>query len=199
MIAAAHLARWQSALPFWLSFLLLPLIWSAALFGGWAVLLPPLVTWYLFAALDGVLGLNLENADPMTPEEDLDWYRRLTSAWVPLQFISLFGLIYYVSGTSHLSGLEKFGVFFGVGVVTGTIGINYSHELMHQRNRLERNLADLAAGTGELCRALRADPQTSGRGEIRACAPASFLECRPQGLKLAADQPATPFGSSLSP
>ena len=143
MIDADILPRWQSALPFWLSFLLLPLIWMAALFGGWIILLPPLVTWYLFAVLDGILGLNLENADPATPEDDLDWYRRLTTAWVPLQFLTLFGLIWYVSDASHLSGLEKFGVFFGTGVITGTIGINYSHELMHQRNRLERNLADL--------------------------------------------------------
>lgn len=143
MIAAETLPRWQSALPFWLSFLLLPLVWLAALFGGWLILLPPLVTWYLFAALDGLLGLNLENADPTTPEEDLLWYRRLTTAWVPLQFVTLFGLIWVVSDASHLSGLEKFGVFFGVGVVTGTIGINYSHELMHQRNHLERGLADI--------------------------------------------------------
>lgn len=142
MIDADILPRWQSALPFWLSFLLLPLIWMAALFGGWIILLPPLVTWYLFAVLDGILGLNLENADPATPEDHLDWYRRLTTAWAPLQFLTLFGLIWYVSDASHLSGLEKFGVFFGTGVITGTIGINYSHELMHQRNRLERNLAD---------------------------------------------------------
>ncbi|MCD9147260.1 alkane 1-monooxygenase [Pseudophaeobacter flagellatus] len=143
MIAANRLTRWQSALPFWLSMLLLPLIWLAALFGGWTILLPPLVTWYLFAVLDGFFGLNLENADPMTDEDDLRWYRWLTTAWVPLQFACLFGLIWYVTHSSHLSGLEKFGVFFGVGVVTGTIGINYSHELMHQRSRLERILADL--------------------------------------------------------
>lgn len=142
MIAANALSRWQSALPFWLSLLLLPLVWFAAIQGGWAVLLPPLVTWYLFAALDGIFGLNLENADPQTSDDDLFWYRLLTSAWVPLQFLTLFGLIAYVSHSTHLNGFEKFGVFFGVGVVTGTIGINYSHELMHQRNRLERWLGD---------------------------------------------------------
>ena len=38
----------------------------------------------------------------------------------------------------HLSTLERIGLFFGVGVITGTIGINYSHELMHQKNQLER-------------------------------------------------------------
>ncbi|MGB0913516.1 MAG: alkane 1-monooxygenase, partial [Phaeobacter italicus] len=68
MIAPDKLRSWQTALPFWLSFLLVPLLVVSALFGGWLILLPPLATWYLFAALDGVFGLNTENADPMTPD-----------------------------------------------------------------------------------------------------------------------------------
>jgi alkane 1-monooxygenase len=62
--------------------------------------------------------------------------------WVPAQFISLFGLIWYATGAAHLATFERIALFFGVGVITGTIGINYSHELMHQRNRTERFLAD---------------------------------------------------------
>ncbi|AVO37409.1 alkane 1-monooxygenase [Pukyongiella litopenaei] len=143
MIAPETLSRWQSALPFWVSLLLLPLVWIGACAGGWTVLLAPLATWYLFAALDGVFGLNLENADPQTPDDDLRWYSTLTMIWVPVQALSLFGLIWYVTHTGHLSVLEKVMVFFGMGVLTGTIGINYSHELMHQRSRLERWLADL--------------------------------------------------------
>lgn len=122
--------------------MLVPLAWVSAILGGWAVLLLPLVTWYLFAVLDGLIGLDLENADPDTPEDDLGWYRMLTILWVPVQFMTLFGLIFYVSGADHLSVPEKLMVFFGVGVLTGTIGINYSHELMHQSSRLERFLAD---------------------------------------------------------
>ena len=64
-------------------------------------------------------------------------------AGCPLQFLSLFGLIAYVPGADHLNGWETFGVFFGCGVMTGTIGINYAHELMHQRNATERWLGDL--------------------------------------------------------
>ncbi len=143
MIAPETLARWQSAAPFWMSFLLVPLVWTGAVLGSWWILLTPLSTWYLFAALDGLLGLNLEDADPETEEEDLKWYNALTIVWVPVQFLSLFGLIAYVSGAEHLSGLEKFGVFFGVGVMTGTVGINYSHELMHQSSRAERWLGDI--------------------------------------------------------
>ncbi|MCF6431018.1 alkane 1-monooxygenase [Leisingera sp. MMG026] len=143
MIAPETLARWQSALPFWMSFLLLPLVWVAALQGGWTLILPPLVTWHLFAMLDGAFGLNLENADPETPDRDLTWYKALTAAWVPLQFVTLFGLIWYVSGADHLSAFGKFAVFFGVGVVTGAVGITYSHELMHQSSRVERWLGDI--------------------------------------------------------
>jgi len=143
MIAPQTLARWQSALPFWMSFLLLPLVWIGAFYGGWTVLLAPLVTWYLFAALDGIFGLNTNNANPLTPDEDLFWYRALTSVWVPLQFVTLYGLIWYVTRADHLIGFEKFGVFFGVGVLTGTVGITYSHELMHQKNKLERGLGDI--------------------------------------------------------
>lgn len=143
MIPPETLSRWQSAAPFWMSFLLVPLVWTGAVLGSWWILLTPLATWYLFAGLDGLLGLNLENADPETEEEDLQFYSALTMAWVPVQFLSLFGLVAYVSSAGHLSGLEKFGVFFGAGVMTGTVGINYSHELMHQSSRLERWLGDI--------------------------------------------------------
>lgn len=143
MIPSATLKRWQTALPFWISFLLIPIAWISAISGGWTVLLLPLASWYVFAGLDALTELDLENADPQTSEADLTWYNALTIVWVPAQFVTLFGLIWYVSDADHLSVLEKLMVFFGVGVITGTIGINYSHELMHQRSRLERVLADL--------------------------------------------------------
>jgi alkane 1-monooxygenase len=137
------LARLGRALPFWMSLGLVPLIWTAALLGGWTIALIPLVTWFLFSALDAVVGLNLDNADPETAEEDLFWYRLVTLIWVPAQVLTLFGLLWYVPQAEHLSTSERIFLFFGVGVVTGTVGINYSHELMHQRNRLERWLADI--------------------------------------------------------
>lgn len=143
MVSSEQLARWQSALPFWMSFLLVPLVWFGAVQGGWTVLLVPLVTWYLFAALDSVFGLNLDNADLEASEDDLFWYRILTILWAPIQFVTLFGLIWYATHTDHLSTLAMIGLFFGVGVITGTVGINYSHELMHQKGRLERWLGDI--------------------------------------------------------
>ncbi len=143
MIPAAHVARFTAALPFFLSFLLIPLVWIGAVRGGAWVLLTPLATWYLFSAIDILTGLNTQNADLDTTEGQLFWYKLLTQLWVPVQFLTLFGLIWYVSRADHLNGWEMFGVMFGTGVMTGTVGIVYSHELLHQRNRFERWLGDI--------------------------------------------------------
>ena len=142
-IPADHLTRISRALPFWLSLTLIPVAWLGAVQGGWTVVLLPIITWYFFTLLDALLGLNTENADPQTEEGKLTWYRAITLIWAPIQFVTLFGLIWYVTHTGHLSSLEKIVLFFGVGVITGTVGINYSHELMHQKNKTERGLADL--------------------------------------------------------
>ena len=45
MTSPEQISRWQSAAPFAVSFLLVPLIWYSALHGGWAVLLTPVATW----------------------------------------------------------------------------------------------------------------------------------------------------------
>jgi alkane 1-monooxygenase len=143
MIATQTLSRWQAALPYWVSFLLIPLIWATAFAGGWWVLLIPLSTWWAFAVLDRLTGLNLQNANPETPDDALHWYILLTKLWAPVQFLTLFGLIWYATHSDHLSSWSKIGLFFGMGVISGTIGINYSHELMHQKSRSERWLGDL--------------------------------------------------------
>ncbi|MEM8579553.1 MAG: alkane 1-monooxygenase [Pseudomonadota bacterium] len=142
IIEAQELRKASRALPFAMSLLLLPLAWVSAIYGGWTVVLLPVVTWYLFSALDLAVGLDEDNGDLGATEDDLFWYRAITMAWAPLQFITLFGLIAYVAPATHLSTAEKLAVFFGVGVITGTVGINYSHELMHQKDKVERWMAD---------------------------------------------------------
>lgn len=141
-IPAAELSKLTRALPFAISLALIPLAWVGAFYGGWTVVLLPLVTWYMFSFLDAAIGLNTENGDLDATDDDLFWYSAITIAWVPLQFLTLFGMIWYVAPAEHLSSLEKVVLFFGVGVITGTVGINYSHELMHQKNKLERFMGD---------------------------------------------------------
>lgn len=133
----------RRALPFWLSLGMVPLAILAARVGGWTLILLPFYSWVIVTGLDLLLGRNEDQPDTETPETDLFWYRLITLIWFPIQFVTLFSLIYYVTHSDHLSTLEAIGLFFGVGVFSGTIGIVYAHELMHQKNRMERWLADL--------------------------------------------------------
>ncbi|WP_439104546.1 alkane 1-monooxygenase [Celeribacter marinus] len=133
----------RNAVPFWLSLGIVPLLWIGALKGGWWTVLVPLYAWHLFAALDALFGLNRDNPDPETPDKELFWYRLVTLVWFPVQFVNIFGLIYFVTHTDHLSTLATIVLFFGLGVSSGSIGIVYAHELLHQRNTTERWLGDL--------------------------------------------------------
>jgi alkane 1-monooxygenase len=142
-IPPSELAKLGRALPFWLSLLLVPLAWVGAHYGGWTLVLVPAATWYLFTALDAALGLNTENADLSATDADLRWYKMITVIWGPVQFALLVSLLWYVPQAEHLNTAERIGVFFGVGVITGTVGINYAHELMHQKPKIERWMADL--------------------------------------------------------
>lgn len=143
MSRASAFANPLSALPFWLSLGTLPCIVLGAVFGGWALALTPFYGWVLLPLLDMKLGLNRENPDTGTPEPDLFWYRLVTLIWFPVQTAVLYGALWWVTHGDALSAWETVALFFGVGIVTGAVGIVYAHELMHQKNRLERWLGDL--------------------------------------------------------
>ena len=143
MSSRQEISTMRRALPFWLSLGMVPLAILAAKVGGWTLILLPLYSWVIVTGLDLLLGRNEDQPDTETPEADLFWYRLITLIWFPIQFVTLFSLIFYVTHSEHLSTLEAIGLFFGVGVFSGTIGIVYAHELMHQKNRMERWLADL--------------------------------------------------------
>ena len=83
----------------------------------------------LFAALDAILGLNHADADPQTPDDRIAFHRLITLIWFPLQFGMLAFLLWYVP-RADLGTLEKVGIFFGQGVMSGTIGIVYAPRIM---------------------------------------------------------------------
>ena len=143
MIAAADLSKFSRAMPFWSSLALVPIAWVAAIFGGWTILLLPASTWYLFSIIDAFEGLYEENADPQTPDEDLYWYRLITLIWAPIQFATIFGILVFVTLTGHLAWWEEWALFAGLGILTGTVGIVYAHELMHQKSEIERWMGDI--------------------------------------------------------
>ena len=109
------------AAPFAMSFLLVPLVWVAAFWGGWTVFLLPIAMWYGFSVLDRVLGVNLNNADPNADGAQLFWHKAIVLVWPIVQFTTLFALLWYVPQASHLSTIERIGVFMGMGALTRTI------------------------------------------------------------------------------
>ncbi|MDU8942447.1 alkane 1-monooxygenase [Ovoidimarina sediminis] len=131
------------ALPFWASAALLPVLALSATLGGLAIFLVPMTTWGFFTILDLLTGEDRSNIDPDTPEARLAWYLRITRLWPWLQLAALLALLAYVPAAPHLSMIEKFGVFFGMGILAGTIGIVYAHELMHKPGRADRWRADI--------------------------------------------------------
>ncbi|MEM6594372.1 MAG: alkane 1-monooxygenase [Pseudomonadota bacterium] len=144
---ASELSKFTSAAPFALSVALIPLLVIAATQGGWTIALVPLYGWGMFSILDAFVGLDTDNADPNTSDRDLFWYRAITILWLPIQLVAIYGTMAYALNADHISTNEIIWLFFGVGVISGAIGINYSHELMHQKNKLERWLADLLLAT----------------------------------------------------
>ena len=128
--------------PFWLSLGLVALIWFAAIWGGWFLIIVILTSWILFSSLEAFLVLDLENDTPEPDDALIFWYQLLTIGWTPLLFTTLFGLIWYCAH-SNLSQLEKFGLFFSVGTITGTISINYARELILQSEHKKSALADI--------------------------------------------------------
>ncbi|OWY16497.1 alkane 1-monooxygenase [Thioclava sp. JM3] len=147
MSSRDEIRRPSHALPFWLSLGTVPLAGIEAWVGGWTLILLPAYAWWLTTVLDQLLGHNEDQPDTETPEDDLFWYRAITLIWFPIQAAVIFGTIWWVTHTDHLNGFEIVALMFGVGVISGTIGIVYAHELLHQKSRLERWLGDLLLAT----------------------------------------------------
>lgn len=121
----------------------MPLVYLAVTQGGWTALQIPAYAWVLMPLLDTNLGCNLRNPDTNTPEAALFWFRLLTWIWFPIQFVLVFGTLWYLIHIGSYSVMEPLGIMFGIGVTTGTVGIVYADELMHKPQKFERNFADL--------------------------------------------------------
>jgi len=135
------------AAPFWMSLAMFPLAAAGAAFGGWTVALLPLYGFVLVTLLDAAAGHEDGNPDTDTADVRLFWHRMVTYVWFPFQLVTIYGLIWYAPRAGHLGAAELIALFFGVGLISGGIGITYAHELMHQGNRWERALADLMLAT----------------------------------------------------
>lgn len=136
-----------AALPFWLAVTYVPAlicsVWLAVNYSGWWLALVPVYGWWVMSILDFIGGLETSNPDVDTPDENLRWYTLITVVWPFIQLPLIFGTLIFVSYWDVLATYQEWIVMAVVGIPSGTIGINFAHELMHQRSKLERTLGDV--------------------------------------------------------
>jgi alkane 1-monooxygenase len=126
------------ALPFFISYITIPLVVMAALYGDWWCAAPFLWGWFAVPFLDRVMGLNTDNMDPTTKDSMLFWHKMVTWSWIPLQVALVLFVLWQITVPGHLTTSEQVWVAIGLGIATGAVGINFAHELVHQRNKWER-------------------------------------------------------------
>lgn len=132
-----------TAWPYWVSLTLVPVAWIGAILGGPALLLLPVYAWVVFSILDGRLQLDETNPDITTKSDALFWHLAVTRLWPFAQLVTTFGLLAYANTSGHLSPVEKIGLFFGVGLMNGTIGLVYAHDLIHRSGWFDRFLGGM--------------------------------------------------------
>lgn len=129
------------ALPFWLSLTLLALVWQAATQGGLWLLALPAFTLIGISLLDGLLGANEANPDPEAGA-GLFWYKVITWVWLPVQLGMIFGALWWIARGGMANTRYEVYLMLSVGFVSGGVGAVYAHELIHQKNRLERAMGE---------------------------------------------------------
>ncbi|AJD48670.1 alkane 1-monooxygenase [Isoalcanivorax pacificus W11-5] len=134
----------------WMASILLPLLAVSGVAGyfwltsEWALLAPLVFLYGVVPALDNLFGSDENNPpEELVPQLEEDrYYRILTWLTVPMHFIVLFAMAWFV-GTTELSLWAMVAVALTAGIYSG-LGINTAHELGHKKPLLERRLARLA-------------------------------------------------------
>ncbi len=168
-------------LPYLLVFLVPISVFIGYSLGGIFTFLSPVLIFGIIPFLDLFLGLNKWN-----PEDDKEKtlsekkiYRWITFLCVPVQLFTVFYFT-YIAATRDLPVLELTGLAVSVGMVSGVIGINVAHELVHRVNTRFEPLLGFAMLWSTLYMhwgvehvighhkmvATREDPATARRNEI---------------------------------
>jgi alkane 1-monooxygenase len=131
------------ALPHLAGFLLPPALVLGAAFGGVGTFLPLALVLGVLPILDRLSGVNAANAGAEAgPLSENVWFRAITWLWVPVHAAMLvWGASTAASGA--LTYVELAGLTISTGVIAGTIGITFAHELIHRPGRFERALGEL--------------------------------------------------------
>ena len=109
----------------------------------WTLLLPLIVTYFVIPIIDWLFGSDENNPpEEIVPQLEEDkYYRLLTYLTVPMHFIVLIAMAWFV-GTHSLSAWAVVGLALIAGSYSG-LGINTAHEMGHKKPKFEQLLAKI--------------------------------------------------------
>ena len=109
----------------------------------WTLLLPLIVTYFVIPIIDWLFGSDENNPpEEIVPQLEEDkYYRLLTYLTVPMHFIVLIAMAWFV-GTHSLSAWAVMGLALIAGSYSG-LGINTAHEMGHKKPKFEKLLAKI--------------------------------------------------------
>jgi alkane 1-monooxygenase len=135
------------ALPYLAGFLLPVTLVAGVRLGGLWTFLPLALLLGFLPLADWVTGLNTQNADDDEPKLSANvWFRAITWLWVPVQVAMLVWAIVQIS-SGRLTTIEVIGLTVSTGLVAGTVGITFAHELVHRPGAFELALGDVLLAT----------------------------------------------------
>ena len=165
----------MSRLPFLIAYSLPPIhLLALELRGPW-VFISLLNAFALIPVLDSLSGHSTKEADLAAPRRG--FHDRVLELWAPTQLALLTWTIYSMIKRAPTQ-LELVGLSLSMGLLSGAVGINIAHELMHRKGRAHRALAELlmtSVGYAHYCVehvlghhlfvGTHGDPVTARRGE----------------------------------
>ena len=134
----------ESPISFSLPLLFCPLLVISWIYGGLTILLTPIFGYVIITIFDFLTKEN-KNEDALIKGNIFD-YKIILYLWPFVQMFLLFGTLAAIFFFNHLNLIESVGLMLVLGMITGAVGITFAHELMHQKTKRERFLADILMG-----------------------------------------------------
>jgi alkane 1-monooxygenase len=134
----------------WILSVFLPLVPLLGIFlyfrfgNEWVLIIPLSINYIVIPVLDWFFGMDTNNPpEEIVPQLEEDrYYRYLTWITVPLHFVTLIAVAWFV-GTQDISLAAVLVLAITAGAYSG-LGINTAHELGHKKLAVEQTLAKIA-------------------------------------------------------
>ena len=134
----------ETPFAFSLPLLFCPLLIFSWFYGGIAILSVPIFGYIIITIFDFLTAENKNNNVAM--EGNVFDYKIILYIWPFVQAFLLFGTLAAIFFFDHLNLIESVALILVLGMITGAVGITFAHELMHQKTKKERFLADILMG-----------------------------------------------------